>query len=123
MIEQPEPTTNSTYDVVGKSITEEIAAMDSGETTAAQITKAYLDRIAAYNGGPLGFHALISVNPKALEEAREDDILRAEGDNAPLLGIRSRSRTSTTRPNCRPRAAASCSKTTSPKRTPSWSKN
>src|ERR1700749_1952499 len=87
VIEQPEPTTNSPYDVVGKSITEELAAMKDGETTAAQITKAYLDRIAAYNDGPLGFHALISVNPKALEEAREDDVLRAEGDPAPLLGI------------------------------------
>jgi amidase len=87
VISQPEPTTDSTYDVVGKSITELIAAMESGETTAAEITKAYLDRIAAYNGGPLGFHALISVNPKALEEAEEDDVLRAEGDDAPLLGV------------------------------------
>jgi amidase len=87
VVEQPEPTTNSPYNVVGKSITEELAAMEDGETTAAQITKAYLDRIAAYNGGPLGFHALISVNPHALEEARKDDQLRAEGDTAPLLGI------------------------------------
>jgi amidase len=87
VVEQPEPTTNSPYDVVGKSITEELAAMKDGETTAAQITKAYLDRIAAYNGGPLGFHALISVNPNALAEARKDDELRAAGDTAPLLGI------------------------------------
>ena len=87
VVEQPEPTTNSPYDVVGKSITEELAAMASGETTAAQITKAYLDRIAAYNGGPLGFHALISVNPNAMAEARKDDELRAEGDTRPLLGI------------------------------------
>jgi amidase len=87
VVEQPEPTTNSPYDVVGKSITEELAAMEDGETTAAQITKAYLDRIAAYNDGPLGFHALISVNPNAMAEARKDDELRAEGDTAPLLGI------------------------------------
>jgi amidase len=87
VVEQPEPTTNSPYDVVGKSITEELAAMESGETTATQIMKAYLDRIAAYNGGPLGFHAMISVNPNAMAEAREADQLRAEGDKAPLLGI------------------------------------
>jgi amidase len=49
--------------------------------------KAYLDRIAAYNGGPLGFHAMISINPNAMAEAREADRLRAEGDKAPLLGI------------------------------------
>ncbi|HEY0280600.1 MAG TPA: amidase family protein [Solirubrobacterales bacterium] len=36
---------------IGKSITEELAAMESGETTSAQITKAYLDRIVAYNDG------------------------------------------------------------------------
>ena len=30
---------------------------------------------------------MISVNPHALEEARKDDQLRAEGDTAPLLGI------------------------------------
>jgi amidase len=87
VVEQPEPTTNSPYDVVGKSITEELAAMEDGETTAAQITKAYLDRIAAYNDGPLGFHALISVNPNAMAEARKDDELRAAGDTAPLLGV------------------------------------
>jgi amidase len=87
VVEQPEPTTNSPYDVVGKSITEELAAMKDGETTSAQIVKAYLDRIAAYNGGPLGFHAMISVNPNALAEAEEADRLRALGDTAPLLGI------------------------------------
>ena len=87
VVEQPEPTTNSPYDVVGKSITQELAAMKSGETTAAQIMKAYLDRIAAYNGGPLGFHAMISVNPNAMAEARRADELRAAGDTAPLLGI------------------------------------
>jgi amidase len=87
VVEQPEPTTNSPYDVVGKSITQELAAMKSGETNAAQIMKAYLDRIAAYNGGPLGFHAMISVNPNAMAEARRADELRAAGDTAPLLGI------------------------------------
>lgn len=87
VVEQPEPTTNSPYDVVGKSITQEVAAMGDGEATAAQIMKAYLDRIAAYNGGPLGFHAMISVNPNAMAEAREADELRAAGDTAPLLGI------------------------------------
>lgn len=87
VVEQPEPTTNSPYDVVGKSITDELAAMKSGEATAAQIMKAYLDRIAAYDKGPLGFHAFISVNPNAMAEARRADELRAAGDTQPLLGI------------------------------------
>jgi amidase len=87
VVEQPEPTTNSPYDVVGKSITQELAAMKSGEATAAQIMKAYLDRIAAYDKGPLGFHSFISINPNAMAEARRADELRAAGDSAPLLGI------------------------------------
>ena len=87
VVEQPEPTTNSPYDVTGKSITQELAAMKSGEATAAQIMKAYLDRIAAYDKGPLGFHAFISLNPNAMALARRADELRAAGDTAPLLGI------------------------------------
>lgn len=87
VVEQPEPTTNSPYDVVGKSITQELAAMKSGEATSAQIMKAYLDRIAAYDKGPLGFHSFISLNPNAMAEARRADELRAAGDTAPLLGI------------------------------------
>ena len=61
--------------------------MQSGEATSAQIMKAYLDRIAAYDKGPLGFHSFISVNPNAMAEARRADELRAAGDTAPLLGI------------------------------------
>jgi amidase len=84
---EPEATTSSPYDVVGKTITQELADMEVGITDSQQIVRAYLDRIAAYDGGPFGFHAFITVNSEAMAEAREADRLRAEGSKLPLLGI------------------------------------
>ena len=55
------PVTTSGYDVVDKSITQMAADMKSGLTTSQAITRAYLDRIAAYDSGPFGFHAFITV--------------------------------------------------------------
>jgi amidase len=86
-VSEPQATTSSPYDVVGKTITQELADMKDGTTNSAQIVKAYLDRIAAYNRGPFGFNAIINVNPQALAKAREADKRRAEGDTSPLLGI------------------------------------
>ena len=97
------------------------AAMKDGETTLAQITKAYLDRIAAYNGGPLGFHAIIDVNPRAMAGTGVTTGSGPRATGLPCWGSRSRPRTSTTPPKCRLLAAASCSKTTFRKRTRSSS--
>ena len=85
--EEPEATTSSPYDVVGKTVTQELGDMEAGVTNSQQIVRAYLDRIAAYDQGPLGFHAFITVNSAAMSEAREADRLRAEGSKLPLLGI------------------------------------
>jgi amidase len=56
------------------------AAYLSGRTTARAVTQAHLDRIAAYDKrGPL-INSLITVNPRALEEAdRLDEALRTRG--------------------------------------------
>jgi amidase len=65
------------------------AAYLSAETTAHSVTQAYLDRINAYDKrGPL-INALITVNPRALEEAdRVDALLKATGKPiGPLHGI------------------------------------
>ena len=75
------------YDVLGKSITQLKADMASGKTTAQQITRAYLDRINAYDGGPLGLHSIITLAPDALVQAKAADDARAAGDTRPLLGI------------------------------------
>ncbi|MDO8211851.1 amidase family protein [Conexibacter sp. CPCC 206217] len=81
------PLTSSPYDVVGKSLTQLQADMTSGVTTSAQITRAYLDRVAAYDVGPFGFHSLITVASDAMEQARAADRARAEGKTSPVLGI------------------------------------
>jgi len=65
------------------------AAYLAGRTTARAVIAAHLDRIAAYDKrGPL-INSLISVNPRALDEAdRLDTALRAGGGLAgPLHGI------------------------------------
>ena len=49
--------------------------------------RAYLDRIAAYDGGPLGMHSVITVAPDAMAQAKAADDARAAGDTRPLLGI------------------------------------
>jgi Asp-tRNA(Asn)/Glu-tRNA(Gln) amidotransferase A subunit family amidase len=61
----------------------------SGRTTARAVTQAHLDRIAAYDKrGPL-INSLITVDPRALEEAdRLDSLLRTTGQlTGPLHGI------------------------------------
>jgi amidase len=83
----PTAVTSSPYDVVGKTITDMEADMISGKTTAQQITRAYLDRIAAYDQGPLGLHSVITIAPDAMAQAAAADAARAAGDRRPLLGI------------------------------------
>jgi amidase len=80
-------TTTAGYDVVDKSITQLVADMDSGLTTSQEITKAYLDRIEAYDKGQFGFHAFITVAKDALQQAAEADAKRAAGVRGDLLGV------------------------------------
>lgn len=81
------PVTTSPYDVVDKSITQLQADMEAGVTTSQQITRAYLDRIAAYDQGPFGFHAYITVAKDAMAQAKAADDARAAGTRGDLLGI------------------------------------
>ncbi|MBJ7471467.1 MAG: amidase [Solirubrobacteraceae bacterium] len=75
------------YDVVGKSITQLQADMEAGVTTSQEITRAYLDRIAAYDTGQFGFHSFIHVADDAMAQAKAADEARAKGDKRELLGI------------------------------------
>ncbi|HST38391.1 MAG TPA: amidase family protein [Conexibacter sp.] len=83
----PEAMTSSPYDVTGKTLTQLQADMVSGTTTSEQITRAYLDRIAAYDVGPFGFHSFITVARDAMAQARAADAARAAGKSSPVLGI------------------------------------
>jgi len=65
------------------------AAYLAGRTTARAVTQAHLDRISAYDKrGPL-INSLITVNPRAIEDAdRLDAALRASGRlTGPLHGV------------------------------------
>jgi amidase len=81
------PTTSSPYDVVGKTITEMQADMRAGRTTSQEITRAYLDRIAAYDTGQMGLHSFIHVAEDAMDQAKAADVARARGKDTDLLGI------------------------------------
>src|ERR1700716_994580 len=49
------------------------AALAAGQLTCTQLTRLYLDRIAAYNAQGPSLQAIITVNPKAMEIAAEMD--------------------------------------------------
>lgn len=85
--ELPELVTSSPYDVINKSIAEMQADMEAGVTTSEEITRAYLDRIKAYDFGQLGFHSFLHVSESAIEQAKAADLARAEGRTGELLGI------------------------------------
>ena len=82
-------TTTSTsaapFSVVETTIPEMQKAMQEGRATSRQITEQYLQRIALYNDK---INAVITVNPKALEEADRLDQERKSGKvRGPLHGI------------------------------------
>lgn len=92
-VSQPPPapslptTTSSRFDVRDKTIDQLQAAMESGLTTSQEITQAYLDRIAAYDRGPFGFHSYEIVASDALAQAAAADAARRAGRHGRLLGI------------------------------------
>ena len=84
---QAATTTVEAYDVTGRTIAQLQADMVAGKATSVQITKAYLDRIEAYDSGALGFHAFITVAKDAVAQAIAADKARAAGTTGDLLGV------------------------------------
>lgn len=75
----------ASFSVVETSIPEMQKAMQEGRTTSRHIVEQYLQRIALYNDK---INAVITVNPKALEEADRLDQERKSGKvRGPLHGI------------------------------------
>jgi Amidase len=76
------------FDVTVKTIPELAAAMRSGATTSKRLVQAYLDRIEAFDHRGPAINAIISINPKALDEADALDRVRAaRGPRGPVQGI------------------------------------
>lgn len=77
--------TTAPFDVVEATIPEMRAALESGRLTSRQLTALYLERIAKYEDR---LNAIITVNPRALEDAEAMDRERATGKvRGPLHGI------------------------------------
>lgn len=67
------------------TLTEAHARLASGAISSVELTQAHLDRIAAHDSV---IHAYLSVTAEqALQQARQADARRANGEDGPLLGI------------------------------------
>ena len=77
----------TTIDLMDATIEDLTREMEEGHVTSEQITQMYIDRINAYDS-KLKLNSIISINPKALAEARKLDQERAQGKiRGPLHGI------------------------------------
>jgi amidase len=81
---QPTATKVAGIDIDATTIPELQALMDAHRLTSVQLTQFYLHRITKLN--PL-LHAVITISPTALADARAADRARRQGDDRPLLGI------------------------------------
>src|SRR5215510_5042183 len=85
LIQQSRPPAKSSFTVVEASIQDMQTAMAEGRVTSHEIVQQYLTRIALYEDK---LNAIITVNPRALEEADLLDRERAQGRlRGPLHGI------------------------------------
>ena len=76
------------FNVVETTVADIHAAYKAGTLTARQLVQMYLDRIAAYDKKGPAINSIISLNPKALEEAdRLDAAFKTSGFVGPLHGI------------------------------------
>src|SRR5882762_2836740 len=78
------------FPVEETSVAQLHAAYQSGETSVHAVVAAYLARIAAYDQKGPHINSIISLNPKALEEAdKMDAALKAGGGKftGPLFGV------------------------------------
>lgn len=77
----------TTLDLMDITIPELQQALTEGRVTSEELVQMYLDRIDAYDDS-LDLNSIISINPDALETARELDAERAAGNiRGPLHGV------------------------------------
>src|ERR1043166_2322224 len=77
-----------TFELETASISDIHAAVDAGALTYEKLVKLYLARIAAYDQQGPTLNCVITLNPKALEEARALDAeFKRSGRRSPLHGI------------------------------------
>ncbi len=77
-----------TFDLATATLADIQAAMDSGALTSEKLVQLYLNRIEAYDKKGPKINAMITVNPRALDEARAlDEERRASGPRSQLHGV------------------------------------
>jgi amidase len=82
------PAATPAFDVMEKTIVELQEAMQQGATTSQELVEIYLARIEAYDRRGPRINSIVSLNPRAREEATALDRERAErGARGPLHGI------------------------------------
>jgi amidase len=82
------PAQAAALDLERLSATELKQMLDAREITSVELTKAYIDRIAAVNQRGPAINAVRSLNPHALQEAHVSDIARrANSVRGPLEGL------------------------------------
>src|SRR5829696_5883098 len=82
------PAQAAELDLERLSATELAAKLSAREITSVELTKAYIDRIAAVNQRGPTINAVRSLNPNALQEARVSDIARrTNSTRGPLEGL------------------------------------
>lgn len=78
----------SSFEVTEKSIAELMEALSDGRVSSRQLVDSYFDRIEAYDKRGPSLNAMISINPRAREEADALDLeRRARGPRGPLHGL------------------------------------
>src|ERR1700693_5999268 len=79
---------NGPFQIMEATIDDVHAAYKSGKLTAHQLVQGYLDRINAYDKQGPRINSIITLNPKALEEADKLDAqFKNSGFVGPLHGI------------------------------------
>ena len=100
-----------TIDLDSATIADIDDAFKAGTLTSERLVQLCLARIRGYDREGPSLHAVMILNPKAIETARELDAERKAKDLAPrFTAFPWYSRTITIRPICLPPAAPSCSK-------------
>ena len=84
---EPAQSAGSAFDVMETTIADVHTAYKAGRLNARQLTQMYLDRIEAYDKQGPKINCVITINPKALEDADKLDAAFKSGMVGPLHGI------------------------------------
>ena len=78
----------TTFDLQTATVADINAAIDAGALSSEKLVRLYLNRIEAYDKKGPKINSVITLNPRALEEARALDVERkTKGRRSPLHGI------------------------------------